>query len=242
MISLELFNAAQAVFTGAQRAKVRRERTQHTYLLSGHVYCAECGRRMQGSWNHDRPYYRCKFPKEYAVGKGEHPNTIYVREDAITPAIDNWLAQLFDDEHIDATCAALETAAGPDLAEQNRIAVARAKLTECDNKLAKYRQALEAGTDPTIVGEWIEEVRLARRAAELALQPNPGNNRLTATEIKTIVRQLKGIVAILATADPEDRKAVYRELNLAVTYHKDGHMQVTAGPDACTNECVGGGT
>ena len=144
MISLELFNAAQAVFTGAQRAKVRRERTQHTYLLSGHVYCAECGRRMQGSWNHDRPYYRCKFPKEYAVGKGEHPNTIYVREDAITPAIDNWLAQLFDDEHIDATCAALETAAGPDLAEQNRIAVARAKLTECDNKLAKYRQALEA--------------------------------------------------------------------------------------------------
>ena len=49
IISLEDFTSAEAVFTGAKRAKVRRERTEHTYLLSGHVYCAECGRRMQGS-------------------------------------------------------------------------------------------------------------------------------------------------------------------------------------------------
>ncbi|MCP4958737.1 MAG: hypothetical protein GY925_05635 [Actinomycetia bacterium] len=184
----------------------------------------------------------CKFPKEYAVGKDQHPNTIYVREDALTPAIDNWLAQLFDDDHIDATCAALEQAACPEPAEQNRIAAARTKLAECDNELAKHRQALETGTDPTIVGEWIEEIRLARRAAELALQQTPDSNRLTATEIKTIVRQLKGIADILANAEPEDRKAIYSELNLAVTYHQDGRMKVTAGPDACTNECVGGGT
>ena len=37
IISLDEFTAAEAVFTGAQRAKVRRERTKHTYLLSGHV-------------------------------------------------------------------------------------------------------------------------------------------------------------------------------------------------------------
>ena len=42
-------------------------------------------------------------------------------------------------------------------------------------------------------------------------------------------------------ADPEDRKAVYSKLNLAVVCHDDGRMQVSAGPDACTNECVGGG-
>ncbi len=242
LVTLEQFTAAQAVFTGAKRAKVRRERTKHTYLLSGHVYCAECGRRMQGSWNHKRAYYRCKFPAEYAVAKDKHPKTIYVREDSLTPAIDQWLAQLFDDEHIDETCAALEAASGPDLAEQNRLASARKKLKDCDDKLAKYREALEAGTDPAIVGEWIEEVKLARKAAEIALRPKGGDGRLTSTEIKNLVRQLKGIVAILANADPEDRKAVYSELNLAVVYHDDGRMQVSAGPDACTNECVGGGT
>lgn len=59
--------------------------------------------------------------------------TIYVREDALTPAIDQWLGQLFDD-----TCAALEAATGPDIAEQNRLAAARKKLTERDDKLAKH--------------------------------------------------------------------------------------------------------
>ncbi len=48
-------------------------------------------------------------------------------------------------------------------------------------------------------------------------------------------------VSLLANADPEHRKAVYNELNLAVVYHDNGRMQVSAGPDACTNECVGGG-
>jgi site-specific DNA recombinase len=242
IISLDQFSAAQAIFTGAKRAKVRRERTKHTYLLSGLVHCAECSRRMQGSWNHNRAYYRCKFPAEYAVAKSVHPKTVYVREDALTPAIDNWLAELFDDDHIDETCAALETTAGPDHAEQNRQTTARRKLRDCDDKLAKYRQALEAGTDPGIVGEWIEEVKLARKGAEIALRPKASNGRLTSAEIKDLVRQLKGIVAILANADPKDRKAVYNELNLAVVYHNDGRMQVSAGPDACTNECVGGGT
>lgn len=197
---------------------------------------------MQGSWNHKRAYYRCKFPAEYAVAKEKHPKTIYVREDSLTPAIDQWLAQLFDDEHIDETCAALEAATGSDIAEQNRSASARKKLKECDDKLNKYRRALEAGTDPAIVGEWIEEVKLARKAAEVALRPKCTDGRLTSTEIKKLVRQLKGIVAILDNADPEDRKAVYSELNLAVVNHDDGRMLVTAGPDACANKCVGGAT
>jgi site-specific DNA recombinase len=242
LVDLEQFTAAQAVFTGAQRASVRRERTKHTYLLSGHVHCAECGRRMQGSWNHKRAYYRCKFPAEYAVAKDKHPKTIYVREDALTPAIDGWLAQLFDDDNIDDTCAALETGFGPDPAEQTRITAARKKLGECDAKLAKYRQALEAGTDPTIVGEWIAEVKLARKAAEISLRPKTADGRLTSAEIKDLVSQLKGIVAILDNADPIDRKAVYSELNLSIVYHDDGRMQVSAGPDACTNKCVGGAT
>lgn len=241
LVDLEQFTAAQAVFTGAQRASVRRERTKHTYLLSGHVHCAECRRRMQGSWNHKRAYYRCKFPAEYAVATDKHPKTIYVRKDALAPAIDGWLAQLFDDD-IDDTCAALETGFGPDPAEQTRITAARKKLAECDSKLAKYRQALEAGTDPTIVGEWIAEVKLARKAAEISLRPKTADGRLTSAEIKDLVSQLKGIVAILDNADPIDRKAVYNELDLSIVYHDDGRMQVSAGPDACTNKCVGGGT
>ena len=158
------------------------------------------------------------------------------------PAIDGWLAQLFDDDNIDDTCASLETGFGPDPAEQTGITAARKKLAECDSKLAKYRQALEAGTDPTIVGEWIAEVKLARKAAEISPQPKTADGRLTSAEIKDLVSRLKGIVAILDNADPIDRKAVYSELNLSIVYHDDGRMQVSSGPDACTNKSVGGGT
>ena len=57
-----------------------------TYLLRGLVRCGACGRRMQGSWNHDRAHYRCKLPYEYALAnKVDHPPTIYVREDHVVP-------------------------------------------------------------------------------------------------------------------------------------------------------------
>jgi hypothetical protein len=197
---------------------------------------------MQGSWNHGRPYYRCKFPANYAISEDKHPKTIYVREDDITPAIDTWLSQLFDDDHLDTTSQALATASGPDPTHQARLTQARRTITECDNKLTRYREALEAGTDPAIVNGWIQEVQLARKAAETTLRTTTGQPGLTSNEIKTLVRQLKGIVSILANAHPDDRKAVYDKLNLTIVYHDNGRMQVTAGPDACTNECVGGGT
>jgi hypothetical protein len=103
---------------------------------------------MQGSWNHDQPYYRCKFPAEYAIAEQQHPKTIYIREAAITPSIDQWLAQLFDDDHIDDTCAALEAANAQQREDDSHLIAARRTLKARDGKLAKYRQALEAGTDP----------------------------------------------------------------------------------------------
>jgi site-specific DNA recombinase len=243
LVSVEQFDSAQLVFQGAQRAHVRRDKTKRgPYVLGGLVRCGICNRRMQGSWNHGQPYYRCKFPAEYAVAEKQHAKTVYVKEAAILPALDQWLAGLFADDEIDATCAVLEAAAEPDPADEALEAAARCKLKECDTKLANYRKALEAGTDPSIVSGWIEEVRLERKAAELELCRGHGAGRMTREEIRTIVEQLKGIVAILNEADPEDRRAVYQELNVSITYHTDGRLHVKAGPSACTNECVGGGT
>ncbi len=243
LVSFEQFEGAQLVFQGAQRAHVRREKTKRgPYVLSGLVRCGICNRRMQGSWNHDQPYYRCKFPAEYAVTEQQHAKTVYVKEAAILPALDEWLAGLFADDEIDATCAAVEAAIEPDAAEDALETAARRKLKECDAKLAKYRQALEAGTDPSIVSGWIEEVNLERKAAELNLRRNRGAGRMTREEIRSIVEQLKGIVAILNEADPEDRRVVYQELNVSITYHTDGRLHVKAGPSACTNDRVGGGT
>jgi hypothetical protein len=102
----------------------------------------------------------------------------------------------------------------------------------------EYTRALERRTGRRLVCRSDDLKSLLRNRDTSPISPT----RLTADEIKTLVRQLKGIVEILNNADPEDRKAVYKELNLAVVYHEDGRMQVTAGPDACTDECVGGAT
>lgn len=243
LVSTEQFEAAQLVFAGAQRSHVRREKvTRGPYVLSGMVRCAICGRRMQGSWNHNQPYYRCKFPAEYAVNERQHAKTVYVKEASILPAIDGWLARLFDADQIDDTCAALEATMGLDPNEEARLSSARRRIRECDTKLARYRSALEAGTDPSIVNGWIEEVKLERRAAELELRRKTGDNHLTIEDIRSLVEQLKGIVGVLALASAESRREVYQQLNVAIEYHTDGRMRVTAGPGACTNECVGGGT
>jgi site-specific DNA recombinase len=196
---------------------------------------------MQGSQNNGRSYYRCKFPAEYAVTEHRHAKTVYVREAAIVPAIDQWIAELFTDDSIDDTCAAIAASFEPDPATEAG-AVATRKIKECDVKLERYRQALEAGTDASIVGGWIEEVTLERKAAVFQLRRTHGNARMTGEEIRSLVEQLKGLVALLESADPADRRAVYQELNVSIEFHTDGRLHVKAGPDVCTNDRVGGGT
>ena len=52
---------------------------------------------------------------------------------------------------------------------------------------------------------------------------------ITNAEIKALVRQLKDIAAVLADADPEDKRAIYDELGVNLTYHPDGRVHVGAG-------------
>lgn len=49
---------------------------RHTYILEGLVHCGACGRRMQGQYNRDAAYYRCRYPQAYALTNTiEHPET-----------------------------------------------------------------------------------------------------------------------------------------------------------------------
>ena len=66
-------------------------RAQH-YVLSGLMRFGVCGRRMQGHWSHGRAYYRCKFTEDYPDRDADHPRNIYVKEDALIPGLDGWLA------------------------------------------------------------------------------------------------------------------------------------------------------
>ncbi|MGW5443387.1 recombinase family protein [Streptomyces asiaticus] len=108
---------SKTTFTRAQAR--RHDRRQHhpaersprttprTYALRGLIRCSLCDRKMQGTFNHGHPHYRCRYPYEYAKsGTLDHPLTVYIREAVILPKLDRWIAQVF------APRAAEEHAAG----------------------------------------------------------------------------------------------------------------------------------
>jgi hypothetical protein len=112
------------------------------------------------------------------------------------------------------------------------------RLAECDTKLKKYRAALEAGTDPETVGEWIAEVKAERAAinAEAKTQTTDGQNveRLGETEIKAMIKMLGDIRPVIQAAEPSDNAKVNKELGLELTYEPGKQFvraQVILGPD-----------
>lgn len=80
------------------RAVVRGPRmTGRVCPLRSRLHCGLCGRRMQGSWNNQQPYYRCTFASEYATANHvQHPRSLYLREAAVLSVLDDWLARLFE--------------------------------------------------------------------------------------------------------------------------------------------------
>ncbi|WP_394816772.1 hypothetical protein [Streptomyces lonegramiae] len=59
---------------------------------------------MQGTYNDGKPHYRCRHAAEYARGAVvDHPRTVYVLEDVILPALDEWIATVFAPGRLTAT-------------------------------------------------------------------------------------------------------------------------------------------
>jgi site-specific DNA recombinase len=242
LIDVALFERVQEQRSlAARRQTTVRPRRKNTYVLSGLVRCGICERRMVAAWAHDRAYYRCRFPAEYADVQGRHPRSVNVREEAILPGLDRWLAKVFDPENLDATCAALASASEHAEADQARTAAAEAKIADCDRRLERYRAVLEAGTDAAVIGKWIAEVRAERIAAEQQLVDAAPAPPLTKLEIEALVASLQDMLGVLRRANPADKAAVYAGLGISLTYQPDGRVLVESRPP-CTQERVGGGT
>lgn len=182
LIGPETFEAARARRAANGRTTIRKpRRTPRPYLLRGLLRCGLCDRRMQGSWNHDQAYYRCRYPTEYALPRRtQHPRTVYVREAQIVPPLDDWISGVFEPgRRLKDTCRALAEAQEPPAVDDDRAAAARQVLVDCDARLARYREALEVGTDPAVVARWISEVQGKRRSAEEELRRGRPSAALT---------------------------------------------------------------
>jgi hypothetical protein len=172
---------------------------------------------MQGSWNHDQAYYRCRYPSEYALPRGaQHPPTVYVRESQVIPSLDDWIAGIFEPDRLEDTCSRLAAAGESASAEAGREEAARRTLADCAERLA--REALEAGTDPALVARWISEVQAERKVAEEELRRRRPAAALTEDDIRAMVENVGDLVDVLEAAEPATKAALYEGLGLALTY------------------------
>jgi hypothetical protein len=111
---------------------------------------------MQGQQNHGAAHYRCRFPSDYALTDATtHPRNVYLRESAVVPELDRWLAQAFNAENLDETCDALAVASAADHSTDARADAARRKIADGDARLKRYRKTLDAGGDPLVIAGWM---------------------------------------------------------------------------------------
>ncbi|MBO2458133.1 recombinase family protein [Actinomadura violacea] len=95
LVTKDCFIEAQKVATLRQRSRNVGGVSSHpdakrTYSLRSFLFCAWCGRRMNGKTRRGTVYYVCAPPKGYAP-EG-HPNTIWLREALIVAELSDLLA------------------------------------------------------------------------------------------------------------------------------------------------------
>jgi len=156
---------------------------------------------------------------------------VYVREDTVLPRLDAWLGRLFDPANLDATVAALAAVNGDDTTAA-KIERCRRALVDCEQRLARYRAALEAGTDPNVIAQWTAEVQAEHAQAEhdLRIAQEAHEPPASREELEALIRDADDLVTVLTRTDASDRAALYAALGLRLSYQPDERRVVVECP------------
>ncbi len=183
-----------------------------------------CGRKMSGKWNNDQAYYRCRYPAEYALAnRVSHPKNVYLKECDVLGHVDEWLAELFAPDGIDATVNQLAERAEQlqDPAAEVRAAAAHARIAEYDAQISRYRASIDAGGDPAVIGPWIAETQVKKVAAQAETRTATGRRRMSREEMEAVVTALGDLARLIQDADPQDKADIYAKLRLTLTYQPE---------------------
>jgi hypothetical protein len=111
--------------------------------------------------------------RDYPVPVNDHPSSLSIREDRLLPHIDSWLSQLFAPQNIRSTAAEVVKADAQGKHEDAAVIRARTALVECERKLAKHLDGLEAGIPAEVIASRITATQHAKDAALAVLAMAP---------------------------------------------------------------------
>ena len=161
-------------------------------------------------------------------------SSLYVREDAILLALDDWIASL----------------TSPDALESHQLLTSgtsdaealKAEITAVDRKISSFIAAGESGADLPQLTDQLRRRAKEREGLEARLRAPPERRRLDANELQAVIAQWGGVGRVLASADP---KSETRSLRVSGTAARVRHHlgRVTAvATQACVRNRVRRGT
>jgi len=243
LISDDLFIIVRGKLTSQDRA-VRKPRTSsHPYLLQGLLFCAHCGRRMEGAWRSNRSHesvgrtlYRCNLAASRALAPElkDHPRSLYVREDAIVGPLDQWIGTLVTPEAL--ATHQIQHGSG------TKEAHLRAELGDVQRKIAALISALEAGVAMSEISEQLSRRTKERAGIEAKIRQLPSTRTLTEEQIRAALEDLGGVAELLGNALPSTRAKVYVSLGVRLDYDHDNKRVTASADQACVFNRVRRGT
>ncbi len=216
------------------------------YPLTGLVICDSCRRKLQGNTARGHAFYRCLLSGDYPLPANNHPRSLCVREDRLLPHVDSWLSQVFALDRIEATAREIVRADEQDKRKDPAIAHARATVVECNRRLAKYLDGLEAGIAVEVIATRIAAAQREKALAEAILASAPPPlTPLTLDEVIETLSTLAEVPKMLDSIEQAERAALYQALGLTITYRRaraSEHLKLSSTLSPVELERVGGGT
>jgi len=173
------------------------KQSAHPKTLLGMIRCLSCGNAMQPSVNNSRPHYRCRLRDKTGSAGCErigHPRTIYIREDKVLPAIEEWFCQnIFSEDKLLRLHERFQAAKDPEMERRQEEAVRlERQLSDMDQAERRYKEAIAGGIDPVRVKQWIREDTQKRKDIQdrIAELRQPVNESLDLVEILRVIPDL----------------------------------------------------
>jgi hypothetical protein len=169
---------------------------------------------------------------------------VYLREDPIRDAANNWISALFAPQNLDRTVEALVASQQPSDNRPHAQHAAQKRLGEAETRLRRLQAAIEAGVDPAALVDAINQAQATRAAVHAELKNRPAPNALTHAEVYAMIDSLEDMGTALSGTNPESLWNLYQAIGLQIRYEPAAQLaDLTIQPMSRVNsECVRGGT
>ena len=226
IIDRETFDQVQAT---DRRAALTHAPAQAAPLAATRTRCAAASGAASASggcrshWANDVPYYRCRFPAEYALANRVQPprERLPARRPAHRRGRRLAGPRVRPAPPAKTIVPTWQPPSSPSRRRRRPRAKTALKIAECDRKLSRVPRRLDAGASPATVAAWIAETEaekagyLASRGARAPAQA-PTDERGRDQGHRRPARRPR---ARPSDADPNDKSEIFRQLGLKLTYH-----------------------